>query len=531
MNAQSGQGRFRPVWPDGVWPNANQELLIKAALLDDAGAARAAFRDWSRADDLFFVDNGLNLFLMLLYERLKGWGEAYRDQDRLRGVVRHAWVMHQRFRRDIRELGSTLGSAGIEIMLLKGAALNVNAYPDANRLMSDVDIAVPRNQLSQAVEALERAGWRANFRNLDLLPMVTHACQFYRGDSQLDLHWEFFHGRPLDPAIMADIWQSARTTVLDGIHYRLLSPECSLVHTCEHGLRYNPTPPMRWLADAFFQIRNGGALDWHALHALAARLGLSRHVGLTLKYLARTLQQPEAIEALRRLPHWDGAPWSRAELALEVRRTPGCHPFWRELPSHVPSYLRVRRRFPGLRLSDYIRAVNNFNGPLTPTLRRLTRLQLRAILEGIKARGRRLARWWRGDKTTLELSLFQETGWTGWFPPEDVSDGFLRWSEPHASLLAPVSRQHGSLALKLLEVRPLDAGFLKRFRIRLNRTLISPDSIRVDGTTIIVPLPPAARVDRKEQRIELVCDPWFAPGDPRPLGIAVLSVTPLCDQP
>lgn len=531
MNAQSGQDRFRPVWPHGVWPNANQELLIKASLLDDAGAARAAFRDWSRADDLFFVDNGLNLFLMLLYERLKHWGETYRDHDRLRGVVRHAWVMHQRFRRDIREIGSTLSSAGIDIMLLKGAALNVNAYPDANRLMSDVDIAVPRSQLSQAIKALTSTGWRANFHNLDLLPMATHACQFYRGDSQIDLHWEFFHGRPLDPSIMADIWQSARTIALDGIHYRLLSPECSLIHTCEHGLRYNPTPPMRWLADAFFQIRYGGALDWHVLQALAARLGLSQHVGLTLEYLAGKLQQPEAIAALQSVPRWDSTMSSRAELALEVRRTPGCHPFWRELPSHIPSYLRVRRRFRGLRLADYIRAVNNFEGPLAPTLHRLTRLQLRAVQEGIKARYRKLARWWRGDRTTSELSLFQETGWVGWFPPEDVSDGFLRWSEPHASFLAPVSPQHGLLALKVQEVRPLDARFLERFRVRLNRTLIPGSSIRVDGTTIIVPLPLAARVDREQQRIELVCDPWFAPGDPRPLGIAVLSVTLRCDQP
>ncbi|MDO9297415.1 nucleotidyltransferase family protein [Bradyrhizobium sp.] len=531
MSAQSGPGRFHPVWPHGVWPNANQEMLIKAALLDDAGAARAAFRDWSRADDLFFVDNGLNLFLMLLYERLKHWGEAYRDHDRLRGVVRHAWVMHQRFRRDIREVGSTLGSAGIEIMLLKGAALNVNAYPDANRLMSDIDIAVPHGQLGQAIEALKRAGWNANFRNLDLLPTATHACQFFRGDSQLDLHWEFFHGRPLDPAIMADIWKSARTTALDGVHYRLLSPEFGLIHTCEHGLRYNSTPPMRWLADAFFQIRHGGAIDWRVLQALAARLGLSQHVGLTLNYLASRLQQPEAILALQSVPRWDGDFWSRAELALEIRRTPGCHQFWRELPSHIPSYLRVRRRFRGLRLSDYIRAVNNFEGPLAPILRRLTRLQLRAILEGIEARRRKLARWWRGDRTTLELSLFQETGWTGWFPPEDVPDGFLRWSEPRASFPAPISSQHGLLALTVLEVRPLDAGFLESFRVRLNRTLIAKGSIRIDGTTIIVPLPLAGRLDRREQRIELVCDPWFAPGDPRPLGIPVLGVTLKSDRP
>ncbi len=528
---KAGQDVFHPVWPRGVWPNASQELLIKACLLDDTAAARAAFRDWSKADDLFFVDNGLNLFLMLLYERIKSWGESYADHDRLRGVVRHAWVRHQRFRRDIREIGSTLSSAGIEVMLLKGAALNVHTYPDANRLMSDVDIAVPRNQLNEAIDALKLAGWTANFRNLELLPIVTHACQFYRGDSQLDLHWEFFHGRPLDPAIMADIWRTARTVALDGIRYRMLSPECSLIHTCEHGMRYNPTPPVRWLADAFFQVRYGGAIDWQALRSLAARLGLSQQVGLTLRYLAYKLRQSEAIEALQRVPHWDGEPWSRAELALEIRQTPGCHPFWRELPSHIPSYLRVRRRFPGLRLSSYIRAVNNFEGPPAPILHRLTRLQFRAIREGIKARGRKIARWFGHDKNTFELSLFQETGWTGWFPPEDMPNGFLRWSEPHASFLAPISAQHGSLALKVLEVRPLDDRFLKSFRVRLNRMLIPPGSIRVDGTTIRVPLPPAGRVDRKEQRIELVCEPWFVPGDPRPLGIPVLSVTLQCHQP
>ncbi|MEZ5820493.1 MAG: nucleotidyltransferase family protein [Xanthobacteraceae bacterium] len=531
MKRPSGRDRFHPVWPRGVWPNANQELLIKASLLDDADAARAAFREWSEADDLFFVDNGLNLFLMLLYERLKVWKEPYRDQDRLRGVVRHAWVMHQRFRRDIHEIGSTFASAGIEIMLLKGAALNINAYPDANRLMADVDIAVPRSQLSRAIETLQRAGWKANFRNLELLPMVTHACQFYRGDSQLDLHWELFHGRPLDPAIMADIWQSTRITELDGIRYRLLSSECSLIHTCEHGLRYNPTPPMRWLADAFFQVRHGGALDWKALQALAARLGLAQHVRLTLEYLACKLRQPEAIEALQRVPRWHSTAWSRAELALSTRRTPGCHQFWRELPSHIPAYLRVRRRFGGLRLADYIRVVNDFDGPLAPNLRRLTRLQFHAIREEIKAPGRKLRRWLRGDTTTCELSLFQEAGWTGWFQPEVFPGGFVRWTEPQASFPAPMSPQHNSLELKVLQVRPLDAGFFEGLRVRLNRTPISKSSIRFDGTTIIVPLPLAGRVERREQRIELACDRWFAPGDPRPLGIPVLSITLRCERP
>lgn len=524
MTWQSSRSRFRPVWPYGVWPNVSQELLIKAALLDDTDAACAAFRNWSRGDDLFFVDNGLNLYLMLLYERLQRWQVAYGDHDRLRGVVRHAWVKHQRFRRDIREIGCTLNSAGIEVMLLKGAALNITAYPNANRLMSDIDVAVPGGQLSTAIETLQRAGWTANFRNLELLPKVTHACQFYRGDSQLDLHWEFFHGRPLDPALMQDIWQLAPETVLDGIRYRLLPAEWSLIHTCEHGLRYNPTPPLRWLADAFFQMRHGSALDWRALGALASRLGLARHVHLTLGYLADRLRQPEAIEALQRVPRWRSTVRSRAELAIVIRRAPGCHPFWREAPAHMLSYLRVRRRFARLRLADYIRGVNNFEGPLAPTLRRLTRVQLHAIQEKLKAGVRRLKRSWQGDETCV-LSLFEETGWTGWFPPEEFADSYVRWSEPRAAFPAVMSSRHEVLAIKVLEVRPLDAAFFAGFRVRLNRTPIPRSSIRLDGPKIIVALPIAGRIARREQRIEIACDPWFAPGDPRPLGIPVVGVT------
>jgi hypothetical protein len=91
--------------------------------------------------------------------------------------------------------------------------------------------------------------------------------------------------------------------------------------------------------------------------------------------------------------------------------------------------------------------------------------------------------------------------------------------------------QHNALALKVLQVRALDAAFFEGFRVRLNRTPISRSSIRLDGTTIIVLLPLAGRVERQEQRIELSCDPWFAPGDPRPLGIPVLSVTLKTDRP
>jgi hypothetical protein len=234
---------------------------------------------------------------------------------------------------------------------------------------------------------------------------------------------------------------------------------------------------------------------------------------------------------MRRVSRWDSPLWSRVELALQVRRTPGCHQFWRELPSHIPSYLRVRRRFPGVPLSDYILAVNNFERPLTPILRRLTRLQFRALLEGVKARVRKLVRLWRGDRTTFELSLFQETRWVGWFPPEDVPGGFLRWSQPHASFVMPISPEHRLLALEVANARPIDASFLKSLRVRLNRTRIPPDSIRFDGNAIIVPLPNAGRVDRQEQRIELVCKPCIFSGDPRALGIPVRRVTLQCDQP
>ena len=137
----------------------------------------------------------------------------------------------------------------------------------------------------------------------------------------------------------------------------------------------------------------------------------------------------------------------------------------------------------------------------------------------------------QGDRTTAELSLFQEPAGPAGFRPKMFPTAFFAGPNRMHRSRRQFPRSQGVLKLKVREVRPLDAEFLKGFRVRLNRTPITAGSIRVDGTTIMVPLPLAGRVDRREQRIELVCDPWFAPGDPRPLGIPVLGVTLQGDRP
>ncbi len=69
---RSGQP-FRPVWPQGCWPNEVQRLLLEACLLEDQVAAQEAFRAWAGKVDLLFVDNGSHMLLLMLYERFRQW--------------------------------------------------------------------------------------------------------------------------------------------------------------------------------------------------------------------------------------------------------------------------------------------------------------------------------------------------------------------------------------------------------------------------------------------------------------------------
>lgn len=533
MRPRDPERNFKPEWPRGCWPSPDQRLLLQACLLEDESLAQASFRKWSEGTDLFFLEDGLGTLLMLLPDRLARWRIDSYDDRRLRGIVRYYWVRHQMFRRDLRIVARQLQEAGVDILLLKGAALNLRIYPKSTRLMSDLDIAVPRYQIEKAVSALVAGGWNSMFRSVESLPSVTHGCHFKRGDTELDLHWDFFHGRPLTAEQQSRIWSESETAEIDGIPVRILSPECQILHTCEHGLRYNETPPLRWIADTFFILKNAGEVDWQRLQILANEFGLVEPVVRTLEYLHHWLGVALPAGAVDMMAKPRVSPIERLEFAIVTRRMPGAHPFWKELPGRILDFRRARRQQPQLTLSTYLALANNLDGSLWSNLRNLSRLQLSAIAGDLASLARQAASILKRSCQTYVVSIFADEGWHGWFPPERTDFGNLRWSTTRASIRLPAVPDIKKIVLEIAPIRPWHGDLDECLSFRFDRHAIDRRNVHFDDwmVTITIESPIEMFPAGSLRRLEIRCDPLKAPGsDPRELGIPVKQVSLLSDS-
>ncbi|HSE95650.1 MAG TPA: nucleotidyltransferase family protein, partial [Methylomirabilota bacterium] len=176
--------------PAHAWPDPDQELLLRAALLP-AGEAHSAWRQLRPRLRLDRVDPGSQRLLPLLWAQLTRLGIDDPLVDRLhdaygRTVARNAIL----FRRAARVL-RTLGDAGIEALVLKGAALALAYYGDPGlRPMADLDVLVRPGAAAVASDVLRRCGWSADRAVTPGYLAVTHAETFRDpGRRKCDLHW------------------------------------------------------------------------------------------------------------------------------------------------------------------------------------------------------------------------------------------------------------------------------------------------------------------------------------------------------
>jgi hypothetical protein len=231
-----------------------------------------------------------------------------------------------------------LTRAAIPVMTIKGFALSLDAYRDlGSRPMADLDLVVPFRHVTQALEVLGQEGWRACPTPLggtgtelathtpwlqhprpagafDPAYLLTRHGHGFRkdGDLEVDLHWFLFQGQ-CDPDTDDGAWQRARPLGeadrwgLDGSGAALVLPAAAdhLLLLLSHGARWNPVPPIRWVADAVTLVQSAPGLDWERFLAEARRRRVVLPVREMLAYLQDTfdLSLPATVLArLREIP-------------------------------------------------------------------------------------------------------------------------------------------------------------------------------------------------------------------------------------
>ena len=254
-------------------PTADQELLLEAATGGSA-AVRPAWRRWRERNELDDVDYGAQRLLPLVYRHLVDLCVDDPDLGRLKGLYRRTWYRNQIVFRWTGEALETLGAAGVETMLLKGAALSTLYYRDSGvRPMNDVDILVRAEHAAAALDVLEREGWTTvTAVPREVFLVVRHAEELSRPDgAKVDLHWNALWQPGSDDAL----WDAAVEMSVGGERVKALCPSDELLHACVHGAAWNPVPAVRWAADALTVLACAGdVIDWERLvaHARARRV-------------------------------------------------------------------------------------------------------------------------------------------------------------------------------------------------------------------------------------------------------------------
>jgi len=277
----------------GCWPTAVQELALQAALLEGYGA-RNAWAAWKAVADLDALDFGIHRLLPLIYHNLRAQGLSDPVLDKFKSVYRYYLYNNEIILHRAAAILKALRDAGIQTMVLKGAALIPLYYQKRGlRPIQDCDIAVPQSHVFAAMATLRGLGWTSTW---ELAPeqfvTIRHSAPFVNPEGHtLDLHWGILYecwNRNQDAAF----WKrSIPVTICDQPTWAL-EPTDQLLHIICHGARWNEVPPIRWIADAMMVLRGPAEIDWQRFLRLCEFHHLNLFVHHSLEWLRTRLDAP-----------------------------------------------------------------------------------------------------------------------------------------------------------------------------------------------------------------------------------------------
>jgi hypothetical protein len=254
-------------------------LLCKCLGDWDDDEAVAALKNASRdVWDNLYRESLLHQVSPLLHHRLRTLADRLSIASDITDKLKSAYLSESaravRLSHHLIRLLIAFQEAGIPVILLKGAHLAAQVYPDpALRTMDDIDLLVRQADLYRSRQIVE-----------DLKRQSPGAA------SRVDLHWNIDSGSSPFSINPDDLWQRARPAVIDGVETQTLSPEDLLLHLCLHGIFRHLYAPigLRLFCDlATVLERYGEEISWEEL----ARLADEWRAGNVLRLAFRLLDE------------------------------------------------------------------------------------------------------------------------------------------------------------------------------------------------------------------------------------------------
>lgn len=299
--------------------------LLRDALVDPSLLTRLQPEQW---DLLIRQGRNANVLARIAADcSALGILERLPEQPRrhLDSAVVLATRQHRELRWEVQLIQEALAPTGTTFVLLKGAAYAMGGLLAARgRMMSDVDILVPRATLPDVESALMMRGWVSDAKSaydqryyrtwMHELPPMRH---FHRGTS-IDVHHAIVpissRSHPSTDALLASAQPLAGYT-----NVKYLAPLDMVLHSASHLFHEGELDQgFRGIVDLDSLLREFGEQDgfWGGLIPRAIELELVRPLFYALRYTAVMLDTPIPAAVLADIGKTPGVPRSALFLVM-----------------------------------------------------------------------------------------------------------------------------------------------------------------------------------------------------------------------
>lgn len=321
------------------WPSRKQELLLRAALLDEEPAL-AAWRELRPTLDIDRLEEGSFALLPLVYRRLQAAGVEDPSLGKLRGIYRHTWSRNQLALDRLKGVLRYLERAGVEAIPVRGASTLLRYYPEIGlRPMTEFELLVRERDAGEALRLLGRVGWSPADSARRLEASGWPALRLRGADGHtFVLHWRLLpeFDSPAAENGTEELFEAGFGLEAYGVGTRTLSPADELLHSSLTGARSAPFTNIQWIADSSTIVAATPDLDWGRLVEQANRRRAGLRMRDALTYLAGPLDVPVPNEVLRSLPAEQ--PTKRDVVAHKIGATGG--KVAGEMPRALAQYIR-----------------------------------------------------------------------------------------------------------------------------------------------------------------------------------------------
>lgn len=304
-----------------VSPAAAREFVIRLLLLADNSTSHSHIEasspkrndwvadaevDWEQVWEVAASER----VAPLLYRATRGVDsipEWWRE--RCRAAYHETGILNTLRLQELKTLLSDFKTAGLDVILLKGAALIELVYGNpALRPMVDLDFLVRRQDVDVALAVFDRREYRKAGNEIARGSTLAYENEALLQKEasygwQVELHWHLFDSPYYQRRLSeSEWWRTAVSMTVEGEDALCLSPEWTMIHLCGHLIFHHQGRGLLWWNDLAELVRmKKGDIHWDYVMTQVRAARMILPLQNIIPVLATTWRAPIPEEVTNRL--------------------------------------------------------------------------------------------------------------------------------------------------------------------------------------------------------------------------------------